>query len=733
MNSSTMTEILKKKKLKEQAIKLKTENRMLCERIRRLQKKMERVERTRKNKEDPKEHETLHQDCKLLQLGCKLLPTNVAQLLSTHNVAQIKSKHGRRYTSNFKQFALQLFFLSPRNYRELKKQFALPSIRSLQSFTQTWKIKPGINNNIFDVLSVKLNSLPPLERHCILCVDEMSLKAHLFYNISQDEIIGFEDMGNKKSAKSAKNALVIMARSIAGDWKLPVCFCLMETTCKSNVLQSIIFDVIRKLQGCGATVHALISDMGSNFIQLSRQLGISTENSVFLVDDFEILYIFDTPHLMKSTRNNLYKHRIQFRMNKIASWAHIVEFYNRDSKQWIKTAPKLSKNHIEPTNFQKMKVKYAVEVFSNRVAAGMCTQMSFGFLSSEAVGTIDFIDHFDKLFDVLNSSAINNPKEYGKVFTGSKKQIQFLEQIINIFKTIKVIDENDVPVKVNCFKCWQITIRSIMLLWEKLKCHDFPYLRTRKINQDCIENFFDFIRQQGGNRLNPTAIQFTRAFKKLFSMNILQHTDTQNCATDTDKMLNLFGASCSNPTANPLSSVFISSSVTCVRPSLDISNHDYYNMKLPEENAFRYVCGYLIKKCSQMHICETCTSYLNENKTVIDDTSLYCSFQAFVTTKENQFGNLHIASYNFCSYIHELEKVFITNFENNCFQQNIGNHLFQLAQTVPFEAPCPNFPQVYLIKLFIRMRIYFTLSQHNKECGKSVTKKNKKLCNILNL
>jgi len=49
--------------------------------------------------------------------------------------------------------------------------------------------------------------------------------------------------------------------------------------------------------------------------------------------------------------------------------------------------------------------------------------MTCGFLSSEAIGTIDLIDHFDKLFDILNFSHINNPKEYGKVFTGSKKQI----------------------------------------------------------------------------------------------------------------------------------------------------------------------------------------------------------------------------------------------------------------------------------------------------------------------
>jgi len=71
---------------------------------------------------------------------------------------------------------------------------------------QTWKIKFGINIKIFDVLFIKLNSLLPLKSQCI---NKRSLKTHLFYKISQVEIIGFEDTDNEKSEKPAKNALVI--------------------------------------------------------------------------------------------------------------------------------------------------------------------------------------------------------------------------------------------------------------------------------------------------------------------------------------------------------------------------------------------------------------------------------------------------------------------------------------------------------------------------------------------
>lgn len=201
----------RKKKLRQQVLKLKAKVRSLEQRNRRLQKKIKNQKNIEPAGKKQKEHETLY------QLACKFFPQSFARIIFAQIDAQNKSKRGRRYSTEFKQFALCLYFFSPQNYRMLKKEIALPSIRTLQLFTQTWQIKPGINVKIFDILAIKLYSLPLLERHCILCIDEMSLKAHLFYNVSQDQIIGFEDTGNEKLPLPAKSALVIMARSITSN------------------------------------------------------------------------------------------------------------------------------------------------------------------------------------------------------------------------------------------------------------------------------------------------------------------------------------------------------------------------------------------------------------------------------------------------------------------------------------------------------------------------------------
>lgn len=152
-------------------------------------------------------------------------------------------------------------------------------------------------------------------------------------------------------------------------------------------------------------------------------------------------------------------------------------------------------------------------------------------------------------------------------------------------------------------------------------------------------------------------------------------------------------------------------------------------MDLSEENAFKYICGYLIKKCLEIHSCDTCIDYVNKSKATFDDTTLYSSFRAYENNETNMFGSLNVASDNFCLYIHKLEEIFVTNFEKNCFQKNIGGYLFQLVQGIIFE----HFATIFLIKLFLRMRIYYTLSEHNKSCKKENNRKNRKLINFVHL
>jgi hypothetical protein len=53
---------------------------------------------------------------------------------------------------------------------------------------------------------------------------------------------------------------------------------------------------------------AVVSDQESNFMKLTRQLNITAEKPYFFANDMKFFYLFDVPHLLKSTRNNFFSH-----------------------------------------------------------------------------------------------------------------------------------------------------------------------------------------------------------------------------------------------------------------------------------------------------------------------------------------------------------------------------------------------------------------------------------------
>ncbi|KAF2893975.1 hypothetical protein ILUMI_12198 [Ignelater luminosus] len=87
-----------------------------------------------------------------------------------------RSAQGRRYSDEFKKFAISLYFLGSKCYRQLQKTFCLPSPKALQRFVAKIKFSTGLNEDLFAFLKLKVDKMSPEEKICILCMDEMSLK-----------------------------------------------------------------------------------------------------------------------------------------------------------------------------------------------------------------------------------------------------------------------------------------------------------------------------------------------------------------------------------------------------------------------------------------------------------------------------------------------------------------------------------------------------------------------------
>jgi hypothetical protein len=60
---------------------------------------------------------------------------------------------------------------------------------------------------------------------------------------------------------------------------------------------------------------------------------------------------------------------------------------------------------------------------------------------------------------------------------------------------------------------WKQTINGVKELWGELSAHQFKFLRTRALNQDCVENLFASVRQHGAGNFKPNCYQFVSALK----------------------------------------------------------------------------------------------------------------------------------------------------------------------------------------------------------------------------
>lgn len=126
----------------------------------------------------------------------------------------------------------------------------------------------------------------------------------------------------------------------------------------------------------------------------------------------------------------------------------------------------MTESHIRPTNFEKMKVKFASQILSCTVSAAIKTYIFVGTLSDDAADTAEFIENMDKLFDIFNSSTKGHAKKYKKAFEAADFQIEFLLYMKQYLSKVKVYSKsgNDITNKVKTFKLWISNINSLLQL-----------------------------------------------------------------------------------------------------------------------------------------------------------------------------------------------------------------------------------------------------------------------------
>ncbi|XP_064094805.1 uncharacterized protein LOC135207146 [Macrobrachium nipponense] len=428
IKSNESTSSLQRRNTKQCAL-IKKQRMQIC----RLMKKLEQIKVSQKN------CDTCALPSTIIKNASKYISGTALEFFKTQMKLAGVSKYGRRYSLPQKCFSLGLYFKSPRAYNFISKIFTLPTTRMLRYWVSKIDFNVGWNESVFKLLKQKALSMNENDKYCGIIFDAISLKSDVQFNISKDVVEGFEDLGQYgKRQDPAQYAMVFMAKGLASKWKQVLGYFLFTKSIKGDTLMYMVTDCIGKLKNVCLYPTFLVCDQDPNNRRLFKNLNISIENLFSHMKVKNMYFFYDTPHLLKSIRNNFKKYDIQVDGQKV-SWKYIEKFFEADSQMWLRLAPKLTASHVFNTGFDKMRVNLAAQVFSRSVAAGLFTHAALGALPQEAENTALFVNDIDELFDVFNSSCVFHFKERKCAISDSNNNINFLSEKADMLSKLTFI------------------------------------------------------------------------------------------------------------------------------------------------------------------------------------------------------------------------------------------------------------------------------------------------------
>jgi len=116
------------------------------------------------------------------------------------------------------------------------------------------------------------------------------------------------------------------------------------------------------------------------------------------------------------------------------------------------------------------------------------------------------------------------------------------------------------------------------------------------------------------------------------------------------------------------------------------------------------------KKLLAVHSCEICAT-LKQNETDFGSDT-------YITMKNYHDGALLVPSINFTIYMSRCENLFLAYFKENKHLPGIGEKIAKILEKVNKPVECQQFPQTYLLRLFVRDRIHHVLRFENRSTAK---------------
>lgn len=203
--------------------------------------------------------------------------------------------------------------------------------------------------------------------------------------------------------------------------------------------------------------------MGSNLLKTKKYLEVTHERPYFDLNGKRIFFFADPPHLIKATRNNVFKNKlVDVQTKEFCNWDLIRSAFYADN-QSEKLLPRITQKAIDlPDNRDKMRVKYAAKTLSGSMAYAIQRMLREGRIADtedQAPYLLRVIRTTNGLFDVFNSDT-RFIKLNKQPFRKSKEQLDILSEGKALFSQMEVQRRVDKPSKSSQKRLKQKTRRT---------------------------------------------------------------------------------------------------------------------------------------------------------------------------------------------------------------------------------------------------------------------------------
>ncbi|XP_049273583.1 uncharacterized protein LOC125759223 [Rhipicephalus sanguineus] len=184
-----------------------------------------------------------------------------------------------------------------------------------------------------------------------------------------------------------------------------------------------------------------------------------------------------------------------------AHWEHVSTMWKLDNSIiTLKVAPKLTRSHIFPNGFEKMRVDLVFHVFSPQVTR--CLDFYKGQIEARyaKVGPTRLV--IGLMVELIQVMTSRFPAEALRLHSRKEAVLDQPLKFLDLWEAhAKGLGCLSKSTAVGLRVTLQSTKHLLKYLAEEVH---FKYLMTSRLSQDCLERFFGIVRQAGGGNDHPT-------------------------------------------------------------------------------------------------------------------------------------------------------------------------------------------------------------------------------------